>query len=348
MATGEVGRVRLGRQHDDLGAHGAAPTSSAGAARRRRPPCGRAAARPRPTAAPASALARRSGWTAAQCGVNSAAAGIGDVAPLAQLGRRQPAQVVLAEAERPGLVDLGRQPGVLGGGAGQRDRAALDDVASRTTSPPAPTSSTVVVHRPLHGDRRRSPVAGGELGQPGRQQRRAPAAVAAAGAEPDVLALEHGDAQRRVGARRGSRPSTGRCSRRRRWPRRRRASPSSGRPRTTSSTGIVAAHSEPGDRRVSSTPRSWQTAATGTLPTRDVDLAGDVSTADEHRSVAPADRLRRPAGTATRPGSPFVRYFDGRRWTDHTAAVGPVPAAGPPGAADGRSPSAPSSCSRCR
>ena len=66
----------------------------------------------------------------------------------------------------------------------RRDRTDLDDR---------------VVHRPLQADRRVAPGKARHPSHRRRVDRRAPAAVAAGRAEPDVLLVEHDDPQRRVG-----------------------------------------------------------------------------------------------------------------------------------------------------
>ena len=65
-------------------------------------------------------------------------------------------------------------------------------------------------------------VAPFEGGEADRQERRAPPAVASAGAEADVLPLDDDDADRRARPRAATARSTARCSRRRRSRRRRR------------------------------------------------------------------------------------------------------------------------------
>ena len=330
MATGEVGGVRLGGQHDDVGAHGAGgrgqPVRRDGVHGRER-----RGAHTRATAAPATAWARRSGCTTAQCGVNrprraSAALHRGSTRrPSASGGRRR-------RSRTPGPRPARRQTGLLGGGAGQRHRAALATASSgrgrhagrprrRWRASPAAWRS----RPPARGGRR----AGGA----GGQQRRAPAAVAAAGPEADVLALEDGDAQGRVGGR-GSRPSRGRCSRRRRWPRRRRASPPRAARGPRCAAGIVASHSELALARHRPPARSWQprTAsryARGPRVTWRIGLPPDGDAVAHDRRArrsgdatpaAAARRRRAPAGWYGDPsGYPSVRYFDGRRWTEHTA-----------------------------
>ena len=259
MAAGNVGGERLGRQHDRRRrARRRGVVTRRGLDGERQPWRSWMRTPRRSTAAPATAWASRSGWTAAQCGVYRR--------PTCPAGARQcsaSSSVVSqrrSSAPRPNARAssmLGRQAGVLGGCAGERDRAALAEagVVPRRRAqrrPRRPWRASPAAWRSPRRARAGRPAASAR-----RQQRRAPPAVAAAGAEADVLALEHGDAQRRVAPRRGTAPSTARCSRRRRWPRRRRCrrragvAATSGRPAssppTTSLThgAIVAPHRRP-------------------------------------------------------------------------------------------------------
>ena len=160
-----------------------------------------------------------------------------------------------------------------------------------------------------------------------RQQRRAPAAVAPAGAEPDVVALEHGDAQRRVGARRASSavhspvkpaPTIATSTSR---------SPSSGEPTATP----VGRHRRRPQRRSPA-------AIVRTRRIRLQRVVGRAATdwsADTGRGAAGpcAPPTLPPAGWYPDPsGQPMPRYFDGRVWTWHTAAR--------PGPGDARAPDA--------
>ncbi len=95
----------------------------------RAPRCARRRARPCRSTASASPRAKSAGCRAAQCGVNVAPSD--PAAPMISCGLvgPEPAHVVLAEAERPRLVDLVLRPGPLGLAAHQVDRAALGEVA---------------------------------------------------------------------------------------------------------------------------------------------------------------------------------------------------------------------------
>ena len=74
----------------------------------------------------------------------------------------------------------------------------------------APDLVDRLLHGPAHGPHGLEPVPAGQRGVGGGEERRAPAAVAARGAEAGHLALEHGDAQRRVGQAPARAPSTAR------------------------------------------------------------------------------------------------------------------------------------------
>ena len=123
----------------------------------------------------------------------------------------EPAHVVLAEAERAGLVDLVERPRPLGLAAHQVHRTTLDEVA---VDPLARRTGADDVDRLLHGPAHRphgiEAVPAGQRGVGGGEQRRAPAAVASRCPEPCHLPLQHGDAQRGVGQRqRVCRPQSG-------------------------------------------------------------------------------------------------------------------------------------------
>ncbi len=114
---------------------------------------------------------------------------------------RQPAVVVLAEAPRARVGDLGL--GALASCTGVRASVVVPPLAQWTSSPSAattePTSSTVAnIARCMATAASRAGLLG-DLAPRGGEQRRAPATVAPGGAETGDLALEDDDAQGRVG-----------------------------------------------------------------------------------------------------------------------------------------------------
>ena len=86
----------------------------------RTPACSTASARPRASSA---------GCNAAQWGVKVAPEHAGRTDQVVRLLRAEPAQILLAEAERSRLVQLGQGPGTLGLAAHQVDGAALGELA---------------------------------------------------------------------------------------------------------------------------------------------------------------------------------------------------------------------------
>ena len=167
----------------------------------------------RRTAAARPSTSRR-GCTRAQCGVK--------VAPRAPATSSRSRVAAASSQTVPSSHDAecaAGDPGprLLRGGAGHDQRPALDEAGAQALLGVDPAHLVDGVAQ------------GGELGEGGgaavppvegvgadRPQRRHPAAVAAAGAEADVLGLEHEHLDARAAPAAGSRRSTARCSRRRR------------------------------------------------------------------------------------------------------------------------------------
>ena len=219
----------------------------------------------------ASPRTSRAGWIAAQCGVYVPPSTSRRAAPLARLGGVEQPQVVVAEAERAGLVD--RRPGPARAAPACARAPPCRPWPSGSRSPrrrrPGPTSSTVACIARCIATAAVPAVPAGQRGQRGGEQRRAPAAVAAGRAVPGDLASRR-PRRAATGRRRpGSTPSTARCSRRRRSPRRRRcrrAAPGRG---VRSSSTVDSQNDSPGSARFTSrcaTPRSARCA--GSAPSR--------------------------------------------------------------------------------
>ena len=114
-------------------------------------------------------------------------------------GAEQP-QVVLAAAPPAGVVHLAPGSGQLRAGAGQHHGAALGVVGVDPLGGHArPTSSTVSRIAACWASAPSRSASVATAVERGREQRRAPAAVASGGAEAGHLRLEHDDPQRRVG-----------------------------------------------------------------------------------------------------------------------------------------------------
>ncbi len=115
------------------------------------------------------------------------------------LGRSEPAQVVLADPERAGLGHLGVGPRDLGRVAGQRRRCPLGEVAvDPLGGRRRPTSSTVACMARRMAAWRRGRGRRADPGVRGGEERRAPAPVAARGAEAGHLCSS--TATRRAGS----------------------------------------------------------------------------------------------------------------------------------------------------
>ena len=200
--AGQAGGVALGRAH-----HDAAPARPR--ARSAPAPAASEVARvpswivaPRRSTLRARPRTRRAGWIAAQCGVYVATEHVRRAELLASLGRVEQPQVLRPEAPGTPLVDLGCRAPQLHRRAGEHDGAALARSRQSIPRPPRPRRP-----RPPStasrgtGRRAASRLRGGRhLLQRGREQRRAPAAVAPAGAEAGGLGLEHDHPQRRISA----------------------------------------------------------------------------------------------------------------------------------------------------
>ena len=120
-----------------------------GAARRSRP---RAAAPPRPGRGPAGP-----GGSPRSAACRSPPSDVGRRGVLTRLRRGQQPQVVLAEAVAP--APRRSRPGPAASWVGDRASCTVPPLAQWQSMPSAaatrPTSSTRVLHRPVHGDRRR-------------------------------------------------------------------------------------------------------------------------------------------------------------------------------------------------
>ena len=274
----------------------------------------------------------RSGWRAAQCGVIRGGDHVGGPAACRQLVGLEQAQIVGAEAERraprrprraapyrcagvrasvsvPPLAELHVDADGTGVDVGERR-----DLVDR------------VEQRPLQRDRRLATVSGrARRAETDREQRRAPAAVAAARPEAD-----RGRARRRTPAAVGSAThaatarSTGRCSRRRRSRRRRRA-------------GRTPRRTPPAWSRPSRLPPTANGGQAGIGAIGAYATPGLCGTTGEHptaRRRRASPRRRGPPTTFAPPqaaqagwyADPYragqLRYFDGHRWTHHSGHAG--------------------------
>ena len=167
-----------------------------------------ALAPPRPARAPAAP-----GAPARQCGVQTPPSTAAGADPLAGLRRRTQLHAVdAADARRPRRPRRGPGPAAPGCGPapdGAARRVVRVDALRRHD--PAHLVDRVAASPGASPARRPRPCRAGQWRRPGREQRRAPAAVAAAGAEARrSRASSTSDPQRRVGHAAGSTPSTAR------------------------------------------------------------------------------------------------------------------------------------------
>ena len=178
------------------------------------------------------------------------------------------------------------------------------------------------VHRPLGVDGRRPPVRRGVPVQARRQQRRAPAAVAAARAEPDVVTFEDRDAQRRIRRRQRERgPQPGEAAADDRHvdvgvTAERRPVDHAPRPAASPTTVMTS----PAHRRHRASPPSRRALRRRYAPRRDRRATAGAPRRCARRGPAsptlPAAGRRAPAGWYPDPfGQVGRRYFDGRGWT---------------------------------
>ena len=118
-----------------------------------------------------------------------------DAQGLARLRRPQPAQVLFAETERPGLRYLVGGPGHLGPVAGSHERPRFGEAAVDAFSRSHPAHFVHAgLHGPAHGSGGVGAVVASDAGVGGREQGGTPSPVAPRGPKPRHLLLQHGDA----------------------------------------------------------------------------------------------------------------------------------------------------------
>ena len=196
LKPGQLCCVALGRAHDDLGPHRRV---------RRRDPT-RFQAYDRGSLIDGNALAYDGGGeSTSELGRVDPRAirGVGAAEDVRRVESRPslvPEQEGEAEAVVVRLDDLVAGATELQLGAGEHDRAALDEVTVDALGGGRPADLVDRSdHRPVHRDRRSPTVPPGERADRLGEQRRAPAAVAAGRAESGDLFLQHRDPQRRIG-----------------------------------------------------------------------------------------------------------------------------------------------------
>ena len=222
MEPGKGRRPGLGRPDDDVGLHRAAAGHHRGAVDRRTAGGGAAGGgavggRPRPDVehlgvleelhAPAldrvrqppgeeGRLQRRAMWREGR------AQNPGSTDQLVGLFGTEPAQVVLAHAQRARLVHLGQRSQPLRLAAHEVHRATLGELAVDALARRAGADDVDgLLERPAHRPHGVEPVSAGQRRVRRREQRRAPAAVASRRPEARHLTLDDRDAQCRVGQR---------------------------------------------------------------------------------------------------------------------------------------------------
>ena len=193
----------------------------------------------------------------------------------------------------------------------------------RRRSPP--TSATVSNIARCSAIAASRPCRPGQVVEAHREQRRAPAAVAAARPETDRRRARPRTPAAPARRRRGDGPSTGRCSRRRRRRRRRRG----GDPRRTRSDLSRPRSPPTGERGRRSRHRGLRYARCYAGPLVNTPRPAPPRAC---RAGAPTDAFAPPqAAQAGWYPDPYrrrsLRYFDGHRWTHHSAT--PAPPAAP-------------------